>query len=124
MIETPFQKFIQLYAKGEVVFRENSPGREMFIVYSGKIDLYKEQQDKRVLLGTLYPGDFFGEMALVDGSSRSATAMAAEDTQLIVLDESKFLFLLRHQPYFALIVMQKLCDTLRQTTKRWADERR
>ena len=123
MIEAPFEKFTKLYAKDEVVFKENSTGREMFIVYSGKIGLYKEQQDKRVALGTLCAGDFFGEMSLVDGSPRSATAIAAEDTQLIVLDESKFLFLIRQQPYFAFMVMRKLCETLRQTTRKWADER-
>jgi CRP/FNR family cyclic AMP-dependent transcriptional regulator len=122
--EATFEKFIQVYSRGEVVFRENSLGREMFIVYSGKINLYKERQDNMVLLATVEQGDFFGEMALIDGSPRSAAAIAAEDTQLIVLDESKFLYLLRHQPEFALVVMQKLCEGLRRTTDGWADERR
>ena len=123
MAEAPLERFIQVYAKDEVVFRQDSPGKEMFIVYSGKINLYKERQDKRVLLTTVCPGDFFGEMALVDGSPRSATAIADEETQLIVLNEPKFLYLLRHQPHFALIVMQKLCEVLRRTTEGWADER-
>jgi CRP/FNR family cyclic AMP-dependent transcriptional regulator len=122
--EATFEKFIQVYTRDEVVFRENSLGKEMFIVYSGKINLYKERQDKMVLLATVEQGDFFGEMALIDGSPRSAAAIAAEDTQLIVLDESKFLYLLRHQPEFALVVMQKLCDGLRRTTDGWADEKR
>jgi CRP/FNR family cyclic AMP-dependent transcriptional regulator len=122
--EAAFQKFVRVYARDEVVFRENSPGKEMFIVYSGKINLYKERQDKVIPLSTVGPGDFFGEMALIDGSPRSATAIAAEDTQLIVLDEPKFLYLLRHQPEFALVVMQKLCEGLRRTTEGWADERR
>jgi CRP-like cAMP-binding protein len=123
MIEAPLQRFLRLYAKNEVVFAEDSPGKEMFIVHSGKINLYKERQDKRVLLATVAPGEFFGEMALVDASPRSATAVAAEDTQLIVLDEPKFLYLLRQQPEFALVVMQKLCEMLRRTTEGWVDER-
>ncbi len=57
MIEAPFERFIKTYAKDEVVFTENSPGKEMLIVYSGKINLYKEQQDKRVLLATVGTGD-------------------------------------------------------------------
>lgn len=69
------------------------------------------------------PWGFFGEMALVDGSPRSGTAVAAEEAQLIVLNEPKFLYLLRHQPHFALIVMQKLCEVLRRTREGWADER-
>ena len=123
MAEAPLQRFIQVYAKDEVVFRQNSPGKEMFIVYSGKINLHKERQDKRVLLTTVCPGGFLGEMALVDGSPHSGTAIPAEETQLIVLNEPKFLYLLRHQPHFALIVMQKLCEVLRRTTEGWADER-
>ena len=59
MIEAAFQKFVRVYARDEVVFRENSPGKEMFIVYSGKINLYKERQDKVILLSTVGPGDFF-----------------------------------------------------------------
>jgi CRP/FNR family cyclic AMP-dependent transcriptional regulator len=123
MIEAPFQRFLRLYAKDDVVFTENGPGKEMFIVHSGKINLYKERQDKRVLLATIAPGEFFGEMALVDGSPRSATAIAAQDSELIVLDEAKFLYLLRQQPEFALVVMQRLCEMLRRTTEGWVDER-
>ena len=123
MSEALLQTFLKTYAKDEVVFTENSPGKEMFIVYSGKVNLYKEKQDKRVLIATVDPGDFFGEMTLVDSSPRSATAIAAEDTQLIVLDEPKFLYLLRHQPEFALVIMQKLCGTLRRMTDGWANER-
>jgi CRP-like cAMP-binding protein len=95
----------------------------MFIVFSGKINLYKERQDNRILLATVHPGDFFGEMSLVDNSPRSATAIAAEDTRLIVLDEAKFLYLVRQQPEFALVIMQKLCETLRWMTEGWAHER-
>jgi CRP-like cAMP-binding protein len=123
MIEAPFQRFLQLYAKNEVVFTEKSFGKEMFIVYSGKINMYKERQDKKVLLTAIAPGEFFGEMALVDGSPRSATAVAAEDSQLIVLDEPKFLYLLRQQPEFALVVMQRLCEMLRRTTEEWVNEK-
>jgi len=123
MVEVPYDRFIRAYAKEEVVFTENNPGKEMFIVRSGKINLYKERQDGRILLATVHPGEFFGEMSLVDNSPRSATAIAAEDTQLIVLDEPKFLYLLHHQPEFALVVMQKLCETLRRVTDGWAHER-
>jgi CRP-like cAMP-binding protein len=125
MIEAPcsYDRFIQAYGQDQVVFNENSPGKEMFIVFSGKINLYKERQDNRILLATVHPGDFFGEMSLVDNSPRSATAIAAEDTRLIVLDEAKFLYLVRQQPEFALVIMQKLCESLRWMTEGWADER-
>ena len=70
------------------------------------------------LLATVKAGDFFGEMALVDDSPRSATAIAEEDnTQLLVLDKDKFTYLLRHQPNFGLVVMSKLCRQLREANK-------
>jgi CRP/FNR family transcriptional regulator len=119
MAEATYDKFIKSYVKDEVIFTENSPGKEMFIISSGRINLYKERQGGRILLATVYPGDFFGEMALVDNSPRSATAIAAEDTQLIILDEAKFFYLLRQQPEFALVMMQRLCEMLRHTTEGW-----
>ena len=116
MTTNQLEKFIKNYGKYETVFKENTSGKEMYIIYSGKIKLYKEQAPgKNMLLAILDAGNFFGEMALVDDSPRSATAIAdEEDTQLIVLDESKFLYLLRQQPQFALAIMWRLAQRLRE----------
>jgi CRP/FNR family cyclic AMP-dependent transcriptional regulator len=113
------EKLVKTYQKSESIFSENSPGKEMYIVYSGKVGLYrKDRAGKSKLLAVVGSGDFFGEMALVDDSPRSATAIAEEDdTQLLVLDKSKFTYLLRHQPDFALVVMGKLCRQLREANK-------
>ena len=109
------QKFVKTYQKSQVIFSEASVGKEMYIIYSGKIKLHtKQASGHRKLLASLGEGDFFGEMALVDDSPRSATAIADEDnTQLVVLDQNKFMYLLRNQPDFALVVMEKLCKMLR-----------
>lgn len=113
------QKFIEAYQKSEVIFTENSSGKDMYIVYSGRVGLYIQGvSGHRRLLATVEAGDFFGEMALVDDSPRSAMAIAEEDnTQLLVLDKSKFTYLLRHQPDFALVVMSKLCRQLREANR-------
>jgi CRP/FNR family cyclic AMP-dependent transcriptional regulator len=91
----------------------------MYIVYSGKVALYRTDTAKHnKLLAIVETGDFFGEMALVDNSPRSATAIAEQDdTQLLVLDKSKFTYLLRQQPDFALVVMGKLCRQIREANK-------
>lgn len=113
------QKFVRSYKKSEVIFSENSPGKDMYIVYSGKVGLYIQgAPGHRKLLAIVEAGDFFGEMALVDDSPRSATAIAEEDgTKILVLDKNKFTYLLRHQPDFALVVMGKLCRQLREANK-------
>jgi len=112
------QRLVETYQKSEAIFFENNPGKEMYIIYSGKVGLYSQGARRGKLLATLEAGDFFGEMALVDDSPRSATAVAEEDdTQLLVLDKNKFAYLLRHQPDFALVVMGKLCQRIREADK-------
>lgn len=112
-------KFIQTYQKSQIVFSEDSSGKEMYIIYKGRVKLFTQQPSgRRELLANLEAGDFFGEMALMDDSPRSATAIADEDnTKLVVLDQNKFTYLLRHQPDFALVVMGKLCERLREANK-------
>lgn len=120
----PFQKFVRRYHKSEIIFEEGSTGNEMYLIYSGKVLLsFKGDKPEPVKLAFLNPGEFFGEMALVDDCCRSATASALEDdTQLIVLDRAKFLYMVQQQPSFALSVMHTLCRRLRELDKRLKGE--
>jgi CRP/FNR family transcriptional regulator, cyclic AMP receptor protein len=112
-----FRKFIKAYQKSEVIFEENAPGSEMYVIHSGKVRLATRKMGREVTLATLGTGEFFGEMALVDSSPRTATAIAAADnTRLITLDQDKFLYLVGQQPAFALTIMHELCRRIRE---RW-----
>ena len=117
-------KFRQKYRKSEVIFEQESTGSEMYLIHSGSVLLSVRQDENRdVPLVVLNPGDFFGEMALVDDSPRSATASAVEDdTELIVMDRTRFLFMVRQQPEFALSLMHTLCRRLRDMDKRLPTE--
>ncbi len=111
------QSFIRTYQKSEVIFEENSLGHEMFVIYSGKVRLCTRELGHEIALATLNSGEFFGEMSLVDSAPRSATATATEDdTRLVVLDQTRFLYLVNQQPVFALTTMHTLCQRLRN---RW-----
>jgi CRP/FNR family transcriptional regulator, cyclic AMP receptor protein len=94
---------------GTVIFEAGSSGDEMFGVVSGKVELRME--DGRVF--ALGPDESFGEMAVVDQSPRSGTAVAVEDTTLAVIDRRRFLFLVGETPTFALQVMGSLAERLR-----------
>ena len=94
---------------GTVIFEEGETGEEMFGVVAGKVEL--QMPDGRVF--TLGPDESFGEMAVVDQSPRSGTAIAVEDTTLAVIDRNRFLFLVHETPTFALQVMGSLAERLR-----------
>lgn len=95
---------------GEVVFNEGDDGREMFGVVSGSITLYKGGQ----AVGTIGPEGTFGELAIIDHSPRSLSAVAAEPTQVAVINERTFLYLVHETPTFALQVMRAMAERLRQ----------
>jgi CRP-like cAMP-binding protein len=94
---------------GTVIFEVGSTGEEMFGVVEGKVEL-RLPDGRAIAIG---PDDTFGEMALVDLSARSATAVAVEDTKLAVIDKRRFLFLVHETPTFALQVMSSLAERLR-----------
>jgi CRP/FNR family cyclic AMP-dependent transcriptional regulator len=94
---------------GTVIFEEGSSGEEMFGVIEGKVEL-RLPNGKAVAVG---PDETFGEMAMLDHATRSATATALEDSELAVIDKHRFLFLVHETPMFALQVMGSLADRLR-----------
>jgi CRP/FNR family cyclic AMP-dependent transcriptional regulator len=117
VVMTPSKEFIRIYQKSEVIFEENAIGDEMYVVCSGKVRLSTTAPGREVVLGTLGPGELFGEMALVDSNPRSATAIAVEDnTRLAALNQQRFLYLVGQQPAFALTIMHALCLRIRE---RW-----
>jgi CRP/FNR family transcriptional regulator, cyclic AMP receptor protein len=96
--------------RGTVVFEQGAPGEEMYGVISGSIELHNTNR----VVATLGVDEVFGEMALVDKSPRSATAVAAEDSVLAVIDRQKFLFLIAETPMFALNVMSTMAERFRE----------
>jgi CRP-like cAMP-binding protein len=108
------EKCIDEYDASEVVFEEGSTGRELFVVLNGKVDIVRNAGADRTLLVTLGKGEFFGEMAVIDGSVRSATAIAAEaGTRVMRINHARFVYLVSQQPAFALMIMDALSKRLR-----------
>lgn len=94
---------------GEHLFRAGDPGDSMFIVEHGSIELFvTDTTGQKILLHCAQPGDFFGELSLLDGGSRTATAKVLEDSQLLVLDREDLLQLFRKRPDAALDMLAVL----------------
>lgn len=113
------ERFIQAYQAGEVVFREGDIGKEMFVVVSGSIEIYRQGLNgQSTTLATLTPGEMFGEMALVAEGRRFASTRAKEDgTRLVCIDQARFVYLVSQQPAFALSVIRMMAQRLAGTTQ-------
>jgi rubredoxin len=109
------EKPVKVYRKSDIIFKENSTGQEMYLLRSGRVRLVLQDEKGEAEVNTVeQPGEFFGEMALIDASPRSATAIADEDnTELEVLNREDFLNMIRQQPEFALNIMHELSSRVR-----------
>jgi CRP-like cAMP-binding protein len=94
---------------GDVLFREGEIGDHMYGVLDGELGLYKGDQQVRAI----GPGEVLGEMALVDRSPRSLTAVANTATTVAAMDHDTFLYLVSHTPNLALQVMSVLARRIR-----------
>ena len=103
-------------APGQSLFGKGEPANTMYIVRSGAIQVH----DGNTVFETVRPGGLFGEMALVDGAPRSAAARAEVASEVIPVDERRFLAMVERTPYFAIRIMRVLTRRLRQTTARVA----
>ncbi|MDE5446030.1 cyclic nucleotide-binding domain-containing protein [Bradyrhizobium sp. CSA207] len=108
------EKCINAFDVGDVIFEEGSTGRELFVVLDGEVEIAKVSGKTRTTIVRLGKGEFFGEMAVIDGSARSATAIAAApNTKVMRINHARFVYLVSQQPAFALMVMDALSKRLR-----------
>lgn len=101
------------FNKDDIIIKEGDPGREMYIIKSGSVDVVKSDGDRDIILATLSRGDFFGEMAILENIYRTATVKAKETSRLIVLTTGNFMIKLKKDPTFAFQIMQKMSRRIR-----------
>lgn len=109
---------VRRFRRGETIFHQDDPGDSLFIVEAGvvKIVLPSPEGEEGAIIATLNPGDFFGELALLDGAPHSATAVALEPTQVLVLDRATFTDLIDAQPGLRDALFAGLVAELRRLT--------
>lgn len=108
---------VRRFRRGETVFHLGDPGDALFIVITGsiKITLPADSGDEAIL-ATLRPGDFFGELALLDGAPRSATAVAIEPTETYILPRDRFRDLISTEPVMREALLATLAAEVRRLT--------
>ena len=90
MKDLDFSKEKVCFEKDEVIFKENEEGKEMFFIDSGSVKIVKKVGESEETLVELGPDDFFGEMSLITGNGRVASAIALTECKLNVMDKSSF----------------------------------
>lgn len=102
------------YLKGETIFAQGDIGRALFIVFSGKIALsrFDAAAQKSDVIAEVNPGEFFGEMALLEEMPRTATATAAEETKVFMLFKIKLDSLLFSYPKIGVVIAAQLAKIL------------
>ena len=111
------------YRAGDVIFQAGAPGDGFYVVQSGRVQLTAVVGDNQPrVLATFGPGDFFGEMAVLDDAPRSATAVAESDTIALFLSREALLKLLDARPRLALDLIREFSRRMRALNQKYVDE--
>jgi len=100
------------FEAGHVLFQEGEVGREMYVVQSGAVTISKRLGGKERVVAELAPGDFFGEMAVLNARPRTATATCKEKTSCLVIDGTSLESMLTRTPDLALRLVRRLARRL------------
>jgi CRP-like cAMP-binding protein len=110
------------FRRGQTIFARDDPGESLFIIEEGSVRIHLPSPEGADLtLAVLGPGDFFGDMALLDGGPRSASATALEETETLILDRGDFTAVLESRPQSAMAVLVAVARRLREADEMAAD---
>lgn len=105
------------FRRGEVIFHQDDIGDSLQVVVSGAVKIVlPSQEGDEAIIASLHPGDFFGELALLDSGPRSTTATALEVTETLALGREPFLRLLTDDPGVVQALLRALAEELRRLT--------
>ncbi|MGB5546002.1 MAG: Crp/Fnr family transcriptional regulator [Polyangiales bacterium] len=102
---------------GTTVFRQGDPGGSMYVIRAGKVRVLKESRGKKRVVTTLGPGDFFGEMAVVTGRPRTATAEVLEEAELLKVPADKLQEMVAKSGEVAIRLIRHLADRIENANR-------
>ena len=109
------------YEAGQMILLEASEGEQCFFVTEGSVKITRlSKEGREVILAILNDGDFFGEMSLLDGESRSANVIALDDTKVLTLNRNDFLLVIKEYPKIAIQLLKEMALRLRKSDRQIA----
>lgn len=121
MGNTLFEKYGQVVEAGRVIFKEGEPGDTMYIIQKGRVKITKRVDNVEKILMVLGKGDFFGEMALIRNTPRTATATAVDTCELLAFNRDGFLSMISKNSNIAMNIIEKLCIRLEKADNQIRD---
>jgi CRP/FNR family transcriptional regulator/CRP/FNR family cyclic AMP-dependent transcriptional regulator len=105
------------YKDGDTIFHRDDPGVALYVIISGRVKIHNQTPDGGdLMIAVLAPGDFFGELAVIDGDERSADATTLEPTELLMLTREEMHDIIQRHPKLGLNLLVSLAGRLRRTT--------
>ncbi|MGE8720939.1 Crp/Fnr family transcriptional regulator [Leptospira terpstrae] len=103
--------------RGEVLFKEGVPSNgAMFFLFEGQLDIYKQIEGKHAKLRSILPGEFFGEMAIINNSPRAASIVVVSETaKLGIINRTTFVQMSQESPEFLFLLLKKVIERLYET---------
>ena len=114
-----FERFAKTYESGQVIISEYEPGDCFYLIQSGNVQLVKCVNGTSKNLDILKPGEFFGEMAILDNSPRSATCMAVGNVKCLEFNKENFELLITGNPQMALLLLKLFCKRIYDQKRRY-----
>ena len=108
------------YKAGEVIFRQGDMGNCMFVIQDGEVEAIAESDGREFRLRTMGPNEFFGEMALFEKETRTATIRTTKPTRILSIDKKNFLGGIHEDPSLAFRIVQTMSHRIRDLTDRLA----
>ena len=108
------------YREGEVIFRQGDTGNCMFVIQHGEVEAIAEADGREFRLRTMGPNEFFGEMALFEEETRTATIRTTKPTRILSIDKKNFLGGIHEDPSLAFRIVQTMSHRIRDLTERLA----
>jgi CRP-like cAMP-binding protein len=114
-----FSRFSRIFERDEIIFSEYEPGETFYVIQSGRVKLLKDAGEYERTIDIMAPPDMFGEMAILEGSPRSATAIAMDEVKLLEFNAQNFEILMTGNPQIGLNLLRIFAKRIYDTKRRF-----
>lgn len=109
------------YHAGDIILKEGDPSNVVYKIVSGNVEVFKEHDGQTIVLGVMKPGEFLGEMGVVDDEPRSASARAKNQVSMLMYNEAEFFHLISRDGSSAEQMILRLCERVRRLSRKLAE---